>query len=63
MRQDIQDYVTKCIVCQKVKYDRGKAPGLLQPLPILDAHGKVFQWIYLRITQVHTRKYWHMNNS
>ena len=34
MRQDIQDYVTKCIVCQKVKYDRGKAPGLLQPLPI-----------------------------
>ena len=33
MRQDIQDYVTKCIVCQKVKYDRGQAPGLLQPLP------------------------------
>ena len=37
MRQDIQDYVTQCIVCQKVKYDRGKAPGLLQPLPIPDA--------------------------
>ena len=37
MRQDIQDYVTQCIVCQKIKYDRGKAPGLLQPLPILDA--------------------------
>ena len=37
MRQDIQDYVTQCIVCQKVKYDRGKAPRLLQPLPILDA--------------------------
>ena len=36
MRQDIQDYVTKCIVCQKVKYDRGKAPGLLQILPIPD---------------------------
>ena len=37
MRQDIEDYVTQCIVCQKVKYDRGKAPGLLQPLPIPDA--------------------------
>ena len=29
MQQDIQDYVTKCIVCQKVKYDRGKAPGIV----------------------------------
>ena len=37
MRQDIEDYVTQCIVCQKVKYDRGKAPGLLQPLPIPNA--------------------------
>ena len=36
MRQDIQDYVTKCIVCHKVKYDRGKSPGLLQLLPIPD---------------------------
>ena len=38
MRQDIEDYVSKCIVCQKVKYERGKAPGLLQPLPIPDLH-------------------------
>ena len=29
LRQDIQDYVSKCIVCQKVKYDRGKAFGFL----------------------------------
>ena len=36
MQQDIEDYVSKCIVCQKVKYKRGKALGLLQPLPILD---------------------------
>ena len=35
-QKDIKDYVSKCIVCQKVKYERGKAPGLLQPLPILD---------------------------
>ena len=36
MRKDIQDYVNECIVCQKVNYDRGKTPRLLQPLPILD---------------------------
>ncbi|MCO5612135.1 hypothetical protein L7F22_066397 [Adiantum nelumboides] len=36
MRQDIEDYVSKCIVCQKVKYERGKSSGLLQPLPIPD---------------------------
>ena len=35
MQQDIKDYVSKWIVCQKVKYERGKALGLLQPLPIL----------------------------
>ena len=34
MRKDIHTYVEQCIVCQKVKYDRGKAPSLLQPLPI-----------------------------
>ena len=25
------------MTCQKVKFDMGKAPGLLQPLPILNA--------------------------
>ena len=34
--KDIKGYVTKCIVCEKFKYDRGKDPKLLQPLPILD---------------------------
>ena len=24
MKQDIPDYVSKCMVCQKMKYDRGK---------------------------------------
>ena len=37
MQKDIQDYVSKCLICQKVKYDRGKTPGLLQPLPIPNA--------------------------
>ncbi|MCO5555374.1 hypothetical protein L7F22_008920 [Adiantum nelumboides] len=37
MKANIQDYVAKCIVCQKTKYDRGKQLGLLQPLPIPDS--------------------------
>ena len=37
MKAHIQDYVAKCIVCQKTKYDRGKQHGLLQPLPIPDS--------------------------
>ena len=34
MKRDINDYVSQCIVFQKTKFDRGKQPGLLQPLPI-----------------------------
>ena len=37
MKQDINAYVSQCLMCQKVKYDRGKQAGLLQPLPILEA--------------------------
>ncbi|MCO5548519.1 hypothetical protein L7F22_001979 [Adiantum nelumboides] len=29
-----ESFVCSCLVCQRVKYDRGKAYGLLQPLPI-----------------------------
>ena len=29
MKKDIQAYVSQCLTCQKVKYDRGKQPGLL----------------------------------
>ncbi|MCO5549490.1 hypothetical protein L7F22_002961 [Adiantum nelumboides] len=36
LRQDVDAFVRSCLVCQKVKFDRQKAPGLLQPLPILD---------------------------
>ncbi|MCO5590784.1 hypothetical protein L7F22_044759 [Adiantum nelumboides] len=37
IKRDILDYVSKCVVCQKTKFDRGKQPRLLQPLPILDS--------------------------
>ena len=34
MKHDIKEYVLQCLMCQKVKYDRGRQAGLLQPLPI-----------------------------
>ena len=34
MKKDIIAYVSSCMVCQKVKYDKGKQLGLLQYLPI-----------------------------
>ncbi|MCO5588027.1 hypothetical protein L7F22_041981 [Adiantum nelumboides] len=36
LRRDVDVFVRECIICQKVKFDRQKAPGLLQPLPIPD---------------------------
>ncbi|MCO5583898.1 hypothetical protein L7F22_037815 [Adiantum nelumboides] len=34
LRKDTESFVRNCLVCQRVKYDRGKAYGLLQPLLI-----------------------------
>ena len=34
MKDDVHRYVEECVTCQKVKFDRHKTPGLLQPLPI-----------------------------
>ena len=36
LRRDVEAFVRQCLICQKVKFDRQKAPGLLQPLPIPD---------------------------
>ncbi|MCO5607558.1 hypothetical protein L7F22_061755 [Adiantum nelumboides] len=36
LARDVDAFVRSCLVCQKVKFDRQKAPGLLQPLPIPD---------------------------
>ncbi|MCO5612116.1 hypothetical protein L7F22_066378 [Adiantum nelumboides] len=36
VRGDVDAFLRSCLVCQKVKFDRQKAPGLLQPLPIPD---------------------------
>ena len=37
MRKDLNQFVTECLTCQKVKYDRHQTPGLLMPLPVPDA--------------------------
>ena len=34
MKDDVHHYVEECVTCQKVKFDRHKTPGLLQPLSI-----------------------------
>ena len=36
LRKDVENFVKTCITCQKVKYDRQKIVGLLQPSPIPD---------------------------
>ncbi|MCO5587151.1 hypothetical protein L7F22_041098 [Adiantum nelumboides] len=33
LQRDVNAFVRSCLVCQKVKFDRQKTPGLLQPLP------------------------------
>ncbi|MCO5570160.1 hypothetical protein L7F22_023877 [Adiantum nelumboides] len=42
LRRDVDAFVRECIICQKVKFDRQKAPRLLQPLPIPDKPWKRF---------------------
>ena len=34
MKQEISQYISRCLVCQKVKIDHKKSAGLLQPLPV-----------------------------
>ena len=36
LRKDVDAFVRSCIICQKMKYDRQKAPSLLHQLPIPD---------------------------
>lgn len=36
LRRDVADFVSKCLVCQKVKFERQKSSGLLQPLSVPD---------------------------
>jgi len=37
MKSDVHKYVKSCMACQRAKPDRGRLPGLLQPLPVPDS--------------------------
>ena len=64
MKDDIHRYVEECVTFQKVKFDRHKTPGLLQPLPIPTAHmGKYCNGFHLQITKIHSQNYGHMDHS
>ena len=34
MKREVPEFVSRCVVCQMVKAERRKPPGLLQPLEI-----------------------------
>ena len=34
MRQQVEDFVKQCGICQQAKHEHCHVPGLLQPLPI-----------------------------
>ena len=36
IKRDTLKFVSKCLTCHKVKFNRGKMAGPLQPLPILE---------------------------
>ena len=36
MKEDVSDFVTKCMVCQRVKAEHQVPSGLLQPIRILE---------------------------
>ena len=38
LKTDVQNFVFECLVCQKNKGEKIKAPGLLQPLAIQSQH-------------------------
>ena len=37
MKTAVKEFVLSCSICQQSKYDRSRALGLLQPLPILES--------------------------
>jgi len=37
MKVVVASFVCSCLICQQAKPDRGRLPGLLQPLPVPNA--------------------------
>ena len=51
MKHAIEGHVSQCMMCQKLKYDRGKLRGCYNLCWCLRIHGKVFQWTLLKSIQ------------
>ena len=45
MKRDVSIFVTKCMVCQKVKAEHQVPSGLLKPLKYPNGNGTESQWI------------------
>jgi hypothetical protein len=42
--QDIQDYISGCVVCQKTKHNAGQQSNLLNPLLVTDELWEAICW-------------------
>ena len=51
MRKDVEKSVSECLTCQKVKFDRHKPAGLLQPMPIPNIPWKALQMTLSLVSQ------------
>ena len=50
MKRYVSEFVTKCMVCQKVKAEHQVPSGLLQPIRIPNGNGAESKWICGRVT-------------
>ncbi|XP_057249991.1 uncharacterized protein LOC130591094 [Beta vulgaris subsp. vulgaris] len=63
MKQEVADFVAKCLTCQKVKIQHMKPGGKLQPLEVQDGNGNLSLWIIHGITEYEIWKECNMGNS
>jgi phosphoribosyl-dephospho-CoA transferase len=47
MKQDIVEYIAKCLKCQQVKVEQKHPAGLLQPLQILEWKGETISMDFI----------------
>ena len=45
LRKDVAEFVSRCLICKQVKFEREKSPRLLQPLEISEWKWGPYPWI------------------